>query len=275
MGIEKGKYELIPTKKIDISEWNVRKSNRSRNLDTLKESLALEGLIQPIVVATKEGNRYEVIVGQRRFLAAQELDWEKIPAIVMSGPVDKITAIKMSIAENIHRIDPLDDDIAEACKILHDTFGKGKIVAEKLGLTEKQADEYATWHDVPKGLKAQVRAKKVPRDRAIAWTRDAYDAEGNVDEERIKELIELDQSGELTDAERKRVPATLKKKPKAPIEDIKKEVKKPPKDYILKRIVMPWKQGERLKKATEHRGFKKPTETARTAIIDWLDMKGY
>jgi len=277
MGVEKGKFDPeVPLEKIDLApEKNVRKTQLTENLATLTESIKLEGFLQPIIVAPKEGGRYELIVGQRRYLAAKELNLPTMPAIVMKGPVDRITALKMSIAENIHRKDPVNDDIIEACKILHDTFGNAESVSEKLGIDKKDTDEYLTFFDAPEGLKTLVRAKKVPKDTAISIVRDSYDAHGKVDEGRIEELTQLAIGGTLTKSEQKRMSDVLEENPKASTKEVEKKVKIVPTEYILRRVVLPLKQGERLEEATKKRGDAKPIDTARSAIIDWLDLKGY
>jgi len=276
MGIEEGRFEKIALDKIDRDpEKNVRKAQLTEDLGTLKESIRLEGFLQPITVAPKEGGRYELIIGQRRYLAAQELNLETIPAIVLKEPVDRITGLRMSIEENIHRRNPVDDDIIAACKILHDTYGKAETVAEKLGISKKDADMYCVFHDATEGLKALVRAKKIPKDTAVAIVRDSYDAKGKVDEKRVEELTELATGGMLTKEEQKRIPDVLDETPKASVNEVEKKAKEPSKDYILRRIVLPRKEGDRLEEATKKRGDPKPIDTARIAIVDWLDLKGY
>lgn len=270
MGIEKGKYEhAVPIDKIDLApEKNVRKTNLTKNLDELKDSMLLEGLLQPIVVAPKN-DRYELIIGQRRYLAAKELKWNEIPAIIMDGPIDKIKAIKMSIAENQHRVGLFDEDVTKACKALYDLYGSHKSVAKELGISEDDAADIIGLLDAPEEVKGYVRTGKLPKTKAIDFVAKYYPDE----KETIKAAKEWI-GGDLTKEEKRRF-AKIIRKEGLPVEKAKEKAKIPPKETILKRIVLPTEQYARLEKARKTRGDEKPADTARTAIIDWLDIKGY
>ena len=72
----------IQISKIVVSNQNVRKDlnagNEDTNLDDLANSIKEKGLLSPITVVQK-GDTYELIVGQRRYLACKKLGFQKIP----------------------------------------------------------------------------------------------------------------------------------------------------------------------------------------------------
>lgn len=91
----------IELNKIDMT-YNVRKDVIDKEkIHELAKNIEENGLLQPIVVMAK-GNRYELIIGQRRYLAFKELGWSKIPAIIESIK-NETDAILKSFSENMLR----------------------------------------------------------------------------------------------------------------------------------------------------------------------------
>ena len=81
-----------------------RKEFREDELADLEASLRVNGLIQPVTVRpSPSGAGYELIAGERRFRAAQRLNWTEIPAIVRDvGDKELLT---LSLVENLQRTD--------------------------------------------------------------------------------------------------------------------------------------------------------------------------
>ena len=79
-------FEYLPLDKIDISLSNVRKANANieEGIGELASSIKEIGIQQPVVVFQK-GDRYELIIGQRRYLACEELGLREIPALITSS----------------------------------------------------------------------------------------------------------------------------------------------------------------------------------------------
>ena len=89
---------------IHIPETRIRKDMGS--LDSLQLSLQSLGMLEPVMVqATPEDPQfpYELVAGYRRYVAASQLGWEDIPAILHS-PADSLRSLDMSIHENMERI---------------------------------------------------------------------------------------------------------------------------------------------------------------------------
>jgi len=84
-------------------------------------SIKEHGIIQPILVR-KEGSKYKIIAGERRFRAAQQVKLERIPAIVVNVENDG-QIIEIGLIENIQREDLNPVEVARAFKQLIERFG--------------------------------------------------------------------------------------------------------------------------------------------------------
>lgn len=85
--------EMIPVRLIDANENNFF---AVEDVQDLKESIEVNGILQPLNVV-KNGSRYRIIAGHRRFKAASELDLEEVPAIVlpeMSEAMEQLALIQ-------------------------------------------------------------------------------------------------------------------------------------------------------------------------------------
>jgi len=91
------------------------------SLDELAESIKAQGVMQPILVRPADAGRYEIIAGERRWLAAQRAGLKEMPALVRGVPDQ--AALAMALIENIQREDlnPLEE--AQGISRLIDEFG--------------------------------------------------------------------------------------------------------------------------------------------------------
>ncbi len=92
----------------------------------LAESIKARGVIQPVVVRQIDGDRYELIAGERRWRAAREAGLQTIPALIRR--VDDPEALEMALVENLQREDLNPIEAARAYQLL----------AEKFDLTQEQ-----------------------------------------------------------------------------------------------------------------------------------------
>ena len=256
--------EEVPVDKIYVGEGNVRTRKAREGLDELKGSIKRKGLIQPIVVFRKD-DKYELVVGQRRFLAVQELGWEKVPALVL-GPMDTAEAKIYSASENIHRKDLSYADLVDACDYLYEKYRTVEAVAEELGISVSKAQDYLRHRLVPPKVRKMVDKGDITKTDAMRAT-----LAGWPNEEKIMKIIE--EFPTMTTNEKRRVVSVAQKEPEAPPEKIVEEAKKPPKEVELT-FVLPTKYANALDKAATERG-EEPPDTARVAVIDWLEAKGY
>ena len=121
--------------KISISEivrgkYQPRKIFNKESLDELANSIRERGVVQPIIVRkSKEfNNKYEIVAGERRWLASQNAGLNDIPAVVIEA--DDIKALEFAIVENVQRSDLNPVEEATGYKRLMDEFGYDQ---EKVG----------------------------------------------------------------------------------------------------------------------------------------------
>jgi ParB family chromosome partitioning protein len=107
--------------KIRSGRYQPRTRMDDASLDELAESIRNQGVMQPILVRPVDGGRYEIIAGERRWLAAQRAGLAEIPALVRAVPDQ--AALTLALIENIQREDlnPLEE--AQGVKRLIDEFG--------------------------------------------------------------------------------------------------------------------------------------------------------
>ncbi|VAW53242.1 Chromosome (plasmid) partitioning protein ParB [hydrothermal vent metagenome] len=109
---------------IERGPWQPREHFDEEALQELADSIATQGVVQPIVVrqkASSDGHkRFEIVAGERRWRASQKAGKSKIPAVIKS--FDDQTAAAVSLIENIQRenLNPLEE--STALKRLIDEF---------------------------------------------------------------------------------------------------------------------------------------------------------
>ena len=100
---ETGRPLEIPVGAIERSPFQTRTRFDEGQLAELAASIATTGVVQPIVVRPLGGGRFQLIAGERRWLASQRAEKETIPAIVRQ--VSDEQAMEMTIVENLQRTD--------------------------------------------------------------------------------------------------------------------------------------------------------------------------
>ena len=108
--------EIIPNK------YQPRKNFDDENLNDLTNSIKERGVIQPIIVrkSSNDNTKYEIIAGERRWLAARKAGLHDIPVVLTD--VDDLKSLEFAIVENVqrHDLNPLEE--AEGYKRLIDEF---------------------------------------------------------------------------------------------------------------------------------------------------------
>lgn len=127
-----GQLMEIPVEFIQRGKYQPRRDMNQEALQELADSIKAQGVMQPIVVRPIEGDRYEIIAGERRWRATQLAQLDKIPVVVRDVPDE--AAIAMALIENIQREDLNPMEEAFALKRLQDEFDlTHQDVAEAVG----------------------------------------------------------------------------------------------------------------------------------------------
>lgn len=214
----------LPLEKISIGKGQVRMTVGTEALDELVESIRVQGLLEPIIVFEAEGeaDRYEVIAGQRRFLASQKLGSTTIKALIRQRPADIADAKAMSLTENLLRVDPNRADTIDACTDLYLKYGSTKIVAQKTGLPEKKVKEFVKTARLIEPLKElvmgglEVQSALRAQDAATA-------SDGTVNEDEA--LVLAKELGSMSGAQQKKVVQKRQEQPGKDIDELIEDAK--------------------------------------------------
>jgi ParB family chromosome partitioning protein len=266
MGIS-NEIREIPLKEIELSKLNVRVTDKNVGIDELAESIKKYGLLQPVILKGEYGKPpYELIVGQRRFLAHKLLKEKKIRAVFCEED-NEMKLRMLSLSENMHRAELNYSDKADAITLLYKELGRNaKKVAAELGISVPTVIEYVKLEEQAtakaKDLLKRKSIKKADVKRAISA------AQG--DPAKIDKL--LDELPKLTRYEKDRA-VNYGRKEKATVEKIIEEAKKP---KLERTVILNLNQDtdDALKRAGEKLAMDRE-EIAALALEEWLKENGF
>ena len=152
--------EIAPTD-IEPNPRQPRQVFDEESLSELVHSIREFGLLQPIVVraadGARDGARYQIVMGERRWRAAQEAGLATIPAIVRATDDDNL--LRDALLENIHRVqlNPLEE--AAAYQQLLDDFGAThEELARKIGRSRPHISNTLRLLNLPPAVQKRVAA---------------------------------------------------------------------------------------------------------------------
>ncbi len=103
LDLPKSSYFSISISDLERSRFQPRKYFDEKKINELAESIKKNGLIQPIAVRKGKNNAYEIIAGERRWMAAQKAGMHEVPVIVFD--LNDNQSLEIAIIENIQRED--------------------------------------------------------------------------------------------------------------------------------------------------------------------------
>jgi len=254
----------LPIDHIDVDPHNVRTIKQKSGLKELMISIEKYGLIQPVIVIRK-GERFKLIVGQRRKLAFEELKRKTIPALIIKSLDSNVKTI-VSYGENLLRKSlPYEDTI----KVVNELFEsyKGtkakriKQIHEDLGISANTVAEYLAHKLVPPEVRKLVSEGKLTMDLAYRITAANYPD--------IKTIIQIaNETARLTKDEKERVKEYEAKNPNSTAEEVIEYAKNPPPQAELV-IYIELELKQRLEKLS-HRKKTDITTVVKDAITRYL-----
>jgi ParB family chromosome partitioning protein len=161
----------IPIDQLQRGQYQPRSDIRQDTLEDLASSIRAQGIVQPIVarsISAKDGlQRYEIVVGERRWRAAQMAGLDEIPAVVKVIPDE--AAIAMALIENIQRenLNPLEE--ARALERLIREFNMThQKAAEAVGRSRAAVTNLLRLLDLSAEVKALVEGRQLEMGHARA-----------------------------------------------------------------------------------------------------------
>ncbi|HEY95051.1 MAG TPA: ParB/RepB/Spo0J family partition protein, partial [Dehalococcoidia bacterium] len=110
----------IDLNKIETNRLNPRNDFDDIRINELADSIKRIGVLEPIIVRTISVDKYEIVVGERRFKAAKKIGLEKIPVIVKNYSDDEV--MEINLIENIQREDLNAVEKGKICKQMLNEF---------------------------------------------------------------------------------------------------------------------------------------------------------
>lgn len=261
----------IRLKDIHISKDNVRHSDPTKDLDELAKSIRRHGLLQPVVLLGEPGKPpYELISGQRRFLAHEQI--LKTPNIraVFAGDLSKTEAVVRSLVENLQRLELGYDDTAKAITFLYEKLGKDeRKVQKETGLSLRKIRDFilieARATPQMKTLLKQRKISSADVKRAIRAAQD--------DLEKAEDLVELIIQHKPTKHQKERIVAYGERHKGFSAERILGDAMKP---HIEQNIMISLSEDllQGLEKAMQSLSME-AEELAVKVLSDWLRGQGF
>ncbi|MBP6673278.1 MAG: ParB/RepB/Spo0J family partition protein [Bacteroidetes bacterium] len=154
--------------KISPNPFQPRLDFDQRSLEELKQSIKQNGIIQPVTVRRMLGGTYELISGERRVRASQELGKRTIPAYIISVDTDA-EMLEMGLIENLQRenLNPIEISLSfkrliDECSLTQDE------VAEKVGKERSTVTNFLRLLKLPEKIRQGVRDNKISMGHARA-----------------------------------------------------------------------------------------------------------
>jgi len=144
---------LVPLEDIDANPNQPRKS--LDDLSELTASIREKGVLEPILVRS-QGNRFQIIAGERRFRAAGDAGLAEIPCIVREATDAEV--MELALVENLQRKDLSPFEEADGLRTLADSYGyTHEMMAEKLGKSRSSITEVLSLTAMPQEVRQLCR----------------------------------------------------------------------------------------------------------------------
>lgn len=151
------RLRMIEIVKIDPNPHQAR--SEVGNLDELKSSIKEKGVLEPILVRPKNG-RYEIIAGERRYVASKSIGLEDVPCIVMNVEDDE--AMEIALIENLQRKDLDVFEEADGLNALASIYKYNhQKIAQKLGKARSTVTEIINISKIPHEIRDICKKFKI------------------------------------------------------------------------------------------------------------------
>ncbi len=115
----------LPIDRLRPNRWQPRTEFNDESLADLAESIRAQGIVQPLVVTTRDRENYTIVAGERRWRAARRAGLEEVPVVVREVTGDR-ELLELALVENLQRADLNPVEEAEAYRSLQESFGLGQ-----------------------------------------------------------------------------------------------------------------------------------------------------
>ncbi len=148
------RIRMIELEQIDPNPHQAR--TELGNIQELMDSIRSKGVLEPILVRSK-GTRFEIIAGERRFIASKNIGLKEIPCIEMD--VEENEAMEIALIENLQRKDLDLFEEADGLQSLIDLYGyHHQQVSEKIGKARSTITEILSITRIPASVRETIKS---------------------------------------------------------------------------------------------------------------------
>jgi len=163
--IKEERYAELGVEQLKPNPLQPRMKFDDQAIDELAQSIKESGIVQPVLVVPDDG-QYKIIVGERRWRAAQKAGLKKIPVMIRNLPPEK--QLEVSIIENIHREDLNPMELAHAYHRMSSEMNyTQQEIAEKVGKDRTSVTNYLRLLKLPQ----EIRDSLVEKDLSMGHAR--------------------------------------------------------------------------------------------------------
>ena len=155
----------IPIAQIDPNPDQPRRVFDPSALQQLVDSIRIHGVLQPVVVR-RAGERYELVVGERRWRAAKLAGLGSLPAAILE--IDSRDRLEVALVENIQRRDLNPIELAVAFRTLADSGATQDEIGERVGMDRSSVANHLRLLDLAPDLQGDVEGGRIAMGHARA-----------------------------------------------------------------------------------------------------------
>ena len=147
------------------NQYQPRKTFNKEQLQELADSIKESGVIQPIIVRNNDLGKYEIIAGERRWLAAQNAGLNEVPVVVIKA--NNLKALEFAIVENVQRQDLNAVEEGQGYQRLIDEFSYDhEKIAKFIGKSRSHVTNCIRLLNLPKEVINYVENEKISAGHA-------------------------------------------------------------------------------------------------------------
>jgi ParB family chromosome partitioning protein len=162
--LKEERFAEVEIDEIKPNPYQPRMRFDDQAIDELAQSIRESGVVQPVLVVPEE-DHYKIVVGERRWRAAQRAGLRKMPVLIRNIPKEK--QLEISLIENLHReeLNPL--EIAQAYQRLVDEQGyTQQEIADKVGKDRTSVTNYIRLLKLPREIQEHLNSGTISMGHA-------------------------------------------------------------------------------------------------------------
>jgi len=162
-----GRPFFISVERIVPNPAQPRKSFNEGDLSALAASIQEQGVLQPLVVRRRDDDSYELIIGERRWRAAQIVGLSEVPAVILDASDRAV--VEMALVENVQRADLNPMELGHAFQVLIDQEGMTQEeVGRRVGLDRSSIANHIRLFELEEDIQHDLISQRLTMGHAKA-----------------------------------------------------------------------------------------------------------